>query len=152
MNLVPWTKRKRWNDDPFWAPLSVSPRSLLQDFFDSDRVFPERSEFSPALDVSEDENAYRLNAELPGVDPKDVHVTVESGVLTLRGEKKEESEKKEKNYHRLERRYGSFSRSLRFPVEVDAEKVEARYNNGVLEITVPKAESVKPKRIEVKVQ
>jgi len=108
--------------------------------------------FNPALDVEEDEQEYRISADLPGVDPKDLNVSLESGVLTLSGEKKEESEKKDKNYHRIERSYGSFSRSLRFPNDVNADQVHAEFQNGVLRIRVPKAESSKPKRIEVRVE
>lgn len=158
MNLVPWRRNRSLADDDFWAPLAPFGRDWFRDFFTSDifpRDFfaPERpGAFSPALNVEEDENAYRISAELPGMDPKEVEVSLDNGVLTLRGEKKEESEKKERNYHRVERRYGSFTRSLALPAEVDGEKVSANYRNGVLEITLPKAETAKPKQIAVKVE
>ena len=100
--------------------------------------------------MAENDNAYIVTAELPGIDPKDIDISLEGNVLTLRGEKKEESEKKDKNYHRVERRYGSFVRSLTLPAEVNADKIEADYRNGLLEVTLPKSETVKPKKITVK--
>ena len=153
MYLIPWRRNKSFADDDFWAPFAPSARDWFQDLFERDFFAPERPlAFSPALNVVEDESAYRVSAELPGIDPKEVSITLENGVLTLRGEKKEENEKKEKNYHRVERRYGSFARSLALPAEVDGEKVSADYRNGVLEITLPKADTVKPKKIDVKVE
>lgn len=149
MNLVPW-KRKRYDNDDFWAPYFPSPRDLFREFFDREPFFGQGATFSPALDVAENDNAYIVTAELPGIDPKDIDISLEGNVLTLRGEKKEESEKKDKNYHRVERRYGSFVRSLTLPAEVNADKIEADYRNGLLEVTLPKSETVKPKKITVK--
>ncbi|MCL4804870.1 MAG: Hsp20/alpha crystallin family protein [Anaerolineae bacterium] len=103
-----------------------------------------------AVDVAEKGDNFTVKASLPGVDPKDLNVTLEDNVLTVQGEIKEDETIEEETYHIRERRFGSFSRSLRFPVPVNAAKIEAEYENGVLTLTVPKAEEVKPKRIEVK--
>jgi len=110
------------------------------------------TEWAPRVDIVEDDNEFLIKADLPAVDRKDVKVTVENGVLTVSGERK--SEKKEddgKTWHRVERVYGSFTRSFTLPENVDASKVTARFNNGELEIHVPKVEEVRPRPIEVKV-
>lgn len=108
------------------------------------------SRFNLDLDVVEDENFVTIKADTPGIDPKDIDISVVGNTLTIKGEKKEESEDKGKDYYRSERRYGSFVRSIQLPSSVDAEKVKAEYKKGVLKITMPKPESEKPKRIEVK--
>jgi HSP20 family protein len=89
--------------------------------------------------------------ELPGVNKDEVKITLESNILTIRGEKKQEKETKKENYHRIERSYGSFERSFTLPTSVKSDKIDAAYNNGVLQITLPKVEEAKPKQIEVKV-
>lgn len=103
-----------------------------------------------ALDVAEQGENFTVKASIPGIDPDDLNVTLEDNVLTIQGETKDDQTIDEGSYHIRERRYGSFSRSVRFPVPVEGEKVEAQYENGVLTLTVPKAEAVKPKRINVK--
>ena len=103
------------------------------------------------LDVTENEDGFVVKASVPGTNPDDVEITFEEDVLTIKGEVAEESEVEEVNYHLRERRSGSFGRSIRFPVDVDAEAVEATYENGVLTLNIPKVEEVKPKRIEIKV-
>ena len=103
-----------------------------------------------ALDVAEKGDVFTVKASLPGISPDDLNVTLEDNVLTIQGETKEDETIEEGNYHIRERRYGSFSRSVRFPVPVEGDKVEAEYENGVLTLTIPKAEAVKPKRIAVK--
>ena len=102
--------------------------------------------------MAEREGAYEISAELPGLDEKDVEVKLANGLLTIRGEKKEEREEKEKDYYLSERRYGAFTRSFQVPEGVDADKVEARFAKGVLTVTLPKtAEAQKQeKKIEVK--
>jgi len=104
-----------------------------------------------AVDVSENEDGYVVKASMPGINPEDAEITFEDNVLKIKGEFSAEDEKEDENYHIRERRTGSFGRSIRFPVDVDAEAVEATYTNGVLTLTVPKVEEVKPKRIAVKV-
>ncbi len=106
----------------------------------------------PAVDVAEEDNEYVVKIELPGVNKDDVKITLESNILTIRGEKKAEKETKEKNYHRMERSYGSFQRSFTLPTTVKNDKIDAEYRDGILSITLPKAEEAKPKHIEVKVK
>ena len=103
-----------------------------------------------ALDVAEQGDVFTVKASLPGLSPDDLNVTLEDNVLTIQGEVKEDETIEENSYHIRERRYGSFSRSVRFPVPVQGDKVEANYENGVLTLSIPKAEAVKPKRIAVK--
>ena len=111
------------------------------------------ADWSPRVDIVEDENEYLIKADLPAVDKRDVKVTVEDGVLTVSGERK--SEKTEENdgktYHRVERVYGSFTRRFNVPEEVDPTKVKATYNDGVLEVHLPKAPEAKPKSFDIKV-
>jgi len=104
-----------------------------------------------AIDVAENDDAYVLKASVPGINPDDLEITLENKVLTLKGEAQKDEEFENNQYHVRERRFGSFSRSVRFPVDVNSEEVTAAYENGILTLTVPKAEAVKPKRIEVKV-
>ncbi len=108
--------------------------------------------FVPAVDIKEEEDRYLIQVDLPGVDPQDVEVTLENNVLTIRGERKTEAEEKREGYYRVERVYGSFFRSFTLPAEVDEEKIEASYKDGVLTISVPKRpEAVKKaKKIEIK--
>lgn len=105
--------------------------------------------WSPALDVEEDEEAFTLHVELPGVDPDDVEVSLEENVLTITGERGFYDEKEAEGFRRIERRFGRFHRSVRMPDRVDGASVEARYKDGLLTIVVPKAEEAKPRRIEV---
>jgi len=106
----------------------------------------------PAIDMSEDEKAYKISAELPGLDAKDVDVSVSGNMLVLKGEKRQEKEEKDKNYYFSERAYGSFQRTFELPASVDRDKVAADFSKGVLTITLPKTpEAQKPqKKIEVK--
>jgi HSP20 family protein len=107
--------------------------------------------WAPAVDIYEHEGNLVLKAELPGIDPKDVDVRVENNVLTLRGERKFESEVKREKYHRVERAYGSFSRSFTLPSVVDTDKIKAEYKDGVLRVTLPTREEAKPKQISIAV-
>jgi len=106
--------------------------------------------WSPALDVYETTEKLVAMVELPGIDPDDVEVAVEDSTLTISGSRELSRETKQEDYHRIERRYGSFSRAIRLPETADANKVEARFDKGVLTIEVPKREEAKPRRIEVK--
>ena len=110
------------------------------------------AEYTPMLEVTETEGEWRVHAELPGVDPKDVTITVTGNLLTLRGEKKFEEKGEGENVRRAERRYGKFLRSLEFPVDLDAAKVVAKAKNGILTIHLPKAEAALPKTIDIKVE
>ena len=103
----------------------------------------------PAMDVFETESAIVAKLELPGIEPGDVEVAVEDATLTVSGKREFASETNEENYHRVERRYGSFARSIALPQTADVEKVNARFDKGVLTIEVPKSERAKPKKIEI---
>jgi HSP20 family protein len=109
------------------------------------------ADWVPTVDISESEGEYLIKAELPEVKKEDVKVSVEDGVLTLSGERRQEKEEKGKKYHRVERSYGSFVRSFSLPESVDESGVKAEYKDGVLNLHLPKTEKVKPKSIEVKV-
>ena len=103
------------------------------------------------LDVVENEEGYVVKASVPGINPDDVEITIEEDVLSIKGEFTKDSEAEEETYLIRERRAGGFGRSIRFPVEVNVEAVEATYENGVLTLNVPKVEEVKPKRVAIKV-
>ena len=107
-------------------------------------------DWMPVVDIDETEDAFVVKAELPGVEKDDVTVNIDNGILTIKGEKKIETE--DKKHHRVECTYGSFVRSFTLPQEIKAEKIEAEYKNGVLTLTIPKSEEVKPQQIEVKVK
>jgi HSP20 family protein len=109
------------------------------------------SSFAPAVDVYEDEHNVTLKIEVPGIDEKDIDVRVENNTLTLHGERKFEKEEKEENYRRVERQYGSFSRTFTLPNTVDTESVSADYEKGVLKIKLAKKAEAKPKQIKVNV-
>ena len=126
----------------------------LSEVFDEMRRWPtgigrdEASAF-PAVDIAETGDLLTITAELPGVAAKDVDISLEKGVLTIRGEKRFEHEEKKDDYRRIERSYGSFSRSFALPHEVDADKAKAEFKDGVLTLTLPKAEVSKARRIEI---
>jgi len=109
------------------------------------------SSFAPPVDVYEDEHNVTLKIEVPGIDEKDIDVRIENNVLTVHGERKFEKEEKEENFRRVERQYGSFTRTFTLPTTVDAEKVSANYDKGILKIALPKKAEAKPKQIKVNV-
>jgi HSP20 family protein len=106
--------------------------------------------WAPALDISERKDAYLVTVELPGVDAEDLEITMEDGLLTIQGERHLAHDSSEQQFHRIERRYGAFRRSITLPAQVQAEQIQASFDNGVLQIVVPKAEEAKPKRIQVR--
>jgi len=108
-------------------------------------------QWAPVVDVVEDENEYRIKAELPEVQKADVKVIVENGVLTISGERKAEKEEKTRKYHRAERVYGSFARSFSFPEDADESKVSAEFKDGLLTVRLAKSEKAKPRSVDVKV-
>jgi len=145
-DLMEWrpfreVSRLRREMDRFWDDYFGSGRRGLQ---------PLQAEFAPAVDVTETAEAIVVKAEVPGMDAKDINISITGDVLTIKGEKKSEREEKEENYHIVERSYGSFSRSLALPGAVKVDKIEAKYDKGVLTVTCPKKEEVKPKAIEIK--
>jgi HSP20 family protein len=107
--------------------------------------------WAPAVDIYEQDGNIVMKAELPGVDPKDVDVRLENNTLTLRGERKLDKEVKQENYHRVERSYGSFSRSFTLPSVVDQGNIKADYRDGVLKLVLPKREEAKPRQIQINV-
>lgn len=133
------------------------PAANLVDWIDSflGETVPARAieaSWAPRVDIVEEKDAYRLHADLPGVNKEDIKVSVENGVLTISGERKaEKRERTAENYEYYERTYGSFSRSFNLPDHVDAASVNAAYRNGVLELSLRKKEEAKPRSIEVKV-
>ena len=125
---------------------------FLENFADVDTVADKQlafGSFVPAVDVYEDEHSLTLKLEVPGLNEEDINVTLENNTLTVSGERKFEKEEKEENFHRIERRYGSFTRTFRLPTTVDSEKVEAGYDKGILKITLAKRAEAKPKTIKV---
>jgi|SRR5690349_13490692 HSP20 family protein len=108
-------------------------------------------EWAPNVDIAEDEKEYLIRAELPGVKKQDLNVTYENGVLTLTGERKEDREEKTRRYHRLECSYGKFTRSFTLPEDIEPDKIEAEFKDGVLWVHVTKSEKARPKQIPVKV-
>jgi HSP20 family protein len=110
------------------------------------------SQWTPAVDIIEDDKEFVVKAELPEIKKEDVQVTVENGVLTIHGERKTEKDEKNKRYHRMERSYGSFTRSFSLPEGADTSKIRAEFKDGLLQIHMLKSETAKPKHIEVKVE
>jgi HSP20 family protein len=142
----------RWNP---WNEL-VSLRERMNRVFDDSMFRPDRREdsfamgtWSPAVDMFEKDDTVVIKAELPGLDKKDVSLDLQNGVLTLKGERKYENEVKEENYYRREMSCGKFIRSFTLPADVDADKIKAEFQNGLLTVEVPKPEEHKPKQIKV---
>jgi HSP20 family protein len=106
--------------------------------------------WAPALDISERKDAYLVTVELPGLKPEDLDITMEDGLLTIQGERQFTSESSEQRFHRVERRYGAFRRAITLPAHVMAEGIQASFEDGVLQILVPKAEEATPKRIQIR--
>lgn len=144
----------RWRP---WGDLVSIQDEVNQLFDDSYGRIPARwiesgMRWSPAVDISENKDKIYVDLEIPGMKKEDIKVSLENGVLSLKGEKKQERELKEENCHRVERQYGSFVRSFELPVPVQADKIKASYRNGVLRVELPKAEEVKPKEIPIEVK
>jgi len=112
----------------------------------------EGGEWLPSLDIAETKNEIVVKAEVPGLEAKDIDISLSEGLLIIKGEKKQEREEKEENYHLVERSYGTFTRSIRIPNEVQSDKINASYKNGVLKIVLPKSEEAKKKEVKIKVQ
>lgn len=143
MTLVRW--------DPFQELVSWSNR-LNRTLTDpaTGRTEDAFGAWAPPVDIFEKDNNLVIRAELPGVDKKDIDVRIENGVLTLHGERKQETTINEENAYRMERVYGTFTRSFSLPTTVDPSKINALFKDGILELMVPKLETAKPKRIEIK--
>ena len=139
----------RW--DPFREMLQFrrSMDRMMDESLMNGSNWDEPMRWALPVDVVENNDAYLVKASLPGVNPDDINITYDNHVLTLNTEVQAEEEKKEERYLLRERRYGSFTRSITLPNQVDASKIEADYSNGVLTLTLPKAEELKPRRIQI---
>lgn len=139
-----------------WRPFgSISPFErevdrLFDSFFGDRWLDAPRAVWVPPMEVTETDDEFRVRMELPGVEEKDVDVTYQDGLLSIRGEKKEHSETKDKMCYCSEIAYGSFERTVSVPSNVDGEKISARYKNGILTVSLPKREEAKPKKVEIK--
>lgn len=145
----------RW--DPFRDIITLRERmdKMFEDSLARFRMPEEETMptfWSPAVDIYETDENIVVKAELPGVDKKEVSVEVKDNTLILKGERRREKEVKEENYHRVERSFGTFMRSFSIPVTVRQDQVKARFKDGVLEVTLPKAEEAKPKQVKVEVE
>ncbi|MFC1765439.1 Hsp20/alpha crystallin family protein [Planctomycetota bacterium] len=165
-DLIPWRKRgnglqvHREREPQNWAnSLHREMNQLIDRFFTGSTLDPFHwdhglvtGDFMPRVDVSETDKAIKVTAELPGMSEDDIDLTLLRDSLTIRGEKKEESEEKDKDFYRMERRYGSFSRVIPLSAEVDEGKVQADFKKGVLKITLPKTSEAQQsrKKIEIK--
>lgn len=128
--------------------LSKDPLKMFDDIWDGAQL-PATPAFK--VDISEDEDAFHIEAEMPGLNKDDISLGVEEDVLTIKGERKQETEEKDKNYHRIERTYGSFSRSFNLGEMIDQEKIDASFENGILHVSLPKAQQVRrAKEIAIK--
>jgi len=151
MNIVPWKSRENWLD-PFesmdkemeklfnWSALRGNGKNRLAEIW------------NPFVDIFDEKDQIRVKADIPGLDKDQIEITAEEGVLTIKGEKKEEKETKEKDCVRSERYYGSFHRSFTLPAGADTTKVDASYKNGVLEVKIPKKEDAKSKQVKVQIK
>jgi HSP20 family protein len=144
------TNMTRW--DPFNDMLSL--REAMSQLLEESVVRPGArggQGFTPALDVSETEEGYLVEAAVPGLKAEDLEITVENNVLTIKGETRQESADKQRNFHRVERRFGSFQRTIGLPTTVKADAIQASLTDGILRLEIPKAEEVKPRKISVSV-
>jgi HSP20 family protein len=141
----------RW--DPFreFSTLQDRMNRLVRESFGDGQEALAPAGFAPAVDVYEDEHSVTLKIEVPGIDEKDIDVRIENNTLTVHGERKYEAQEKEENYRRIERRYGSFTRSFTLPSTIDSNSVSANYDKGVLKIKLAKTAESKPKQIKVNV-
>ena len=146
-DLIPWERTKSL------SKLRKEMDDLWGRFF-GDAGFQPFAEtiWGPALDVKETKDNIVITAELPGMTAKDIEVSISGDLLTLKGEKKQEKEEQEESYHLVERRYGTFSRNIRLPAEVDPQKIRANHKDGILTVTLPKSEKAKEKQIKINVE
>lgn len=154
-SLVPW-KERLYETTP-WRRRFFKPLSRLEEEMETltNRFFGREMEtwgpyFTPSTDVVETENQFEVTLDLPGMKPEEVKVELTNGDLRISGERKEEKEEKGETFHRTERHYGEFRRTIPLPGNVDREEIEGEYKEGVLKVTIPKTEESKPKHIEVK--
>jgi HSP20 family protein len=158
-SIIPFGKKsvpiKRELESPF-ALLRKEIDEIFDNFFKGFDMEPYfsgwRDGFTPSVDVVEDDKEIRVSAELPGMNEKDIEVTLNKESLTIKGEKKEEKEDKGKDYYHMERSYGSFTRTIPLPVDVDTDRAEATFKNGVLTVKIPKTREAIEERKKIKVK
>ncbi len=145
MTLVKWSPRRN---------LLTEWDRFLNDFFADgwDNMVPHSGTWVPETDIRETKDDYIVTADLPGLTKKDINISLKDDVLTISGERKFERKDEDDSYFRMERSYGMFNRSFRLPDAVKPDKISAKFKDGVLTVQIPKAEEVKPKQIEIKVQ
>ena len=154
-SLVPFswsTDLFRRNDNDPFAAMQKEINRMFEDFGRGSLMRLSNGDTSPRIDVAETDNAIEVTAELPGIDEKDVDVVLRDDLLTIKGEKKSEREEKKKDYHLVERSFGSFSRTIQLPFEADSEAVKANFAKGVLKISVAKPAEVKEKTVKIPVR
>jgi len=157
-SLIPfsWNRdlfRRDAEDDPFLA-MQKEVNRIFEDFGRGGALsrLPSAGEVVPRIDVAETDGALEVTAELPGIDEKDVDVVLRDDLLTIKGEKRSEREEKRKDYHLVERSFGSFARSIRLPFEADSEAIKANFAKGVLKISIAKPAEVKEKTVKIPVR
>lgn len=138
LDLVPFTRRHDWPE--IFKDMENSFKSLWRETGFRDVGVDFDTDWTPTLDLIESEGAYEVRTELPGLEKKDIDISLDRDLLVIKGEKKHEKEESDKRYHRVERQYGSFYRSIRLPGEVKNEKIDAKFKDGVLTIKLPKTE------------
>jgi HSP20 family protein len=148
MNLVKW--------DPFVELEDVSKHlnrifGRFPAYTEAEREVLTVADWAPTVDITETDSAYLIKGEIPGVNKEDVKVMIEDGMITMRGERKQEKEEKDKKFHRIERSYGSFMRSFRVPDDVDEAAVKAEFKDGMINVTLPKSGKSKAKSINVSI-
>ncbi|RLB09077.1 MAG: Hsp20/alpha crystallin family protein [Deltaproteobacteria bacterium] len=151
LDLTPWRKKRevpRLKDD-----IDELFDKFIRNFSSSlPEIFGGEGEIWPSVDVLEDKKNIIVKAEIPGMSPSDFDISISDNILTIKGEKKQEKEEKDKNFYMMERQYGTFTRSITLPVEVNEEKVDASYKDGVLKIVIPKKKEGKESKIKIKVK
>ncbi len=147
-----------WRPFKDWVPFDFEQMRREMDrfwdsFFERGRrgKVEEEGAWFPTLDLTETKDDLVIKAEIPGIDPKDIDISLSDGILTIKGEKKQEREEKEEAYHLIERSYGAFARSLQLPKGIQSDKIQATYKNGVLRVVLPKSEEAKKREIKIKV-
>ena len=130
---------------------TLNPYRFFNAPFVSNRpyVVSDENTMRPTTDISETDDSYEVRAELPGIPKDDIHISVKDNVLSIKGEKRQENEDESKTYKRIERRYGTFERNFTLPPKVDTDNIKAKFNDGVLTLSIPKPEEVKPKEIPI---
>ena len=146
VNYEPWGLLDRFQQQ--LNQLAYADKSLAGN--DNEYSNVASTHWRPAVDIKEEQERFLITADLPGVDPKDIEITMEDGVLTLKGERQSESTEEQTGYKRVERFSGTFYRRFSLPESADADRIEAKGKNGVLEIVLPKLEKIQPRKIEVK--